>query len=418
MTTIPARGRLSRREERIPRPNAGIWPGLDTPPAARAKGYIAEQVFKQAIRKLPVRVILADGRRWGAGGPDAPVMRILRPKNFFARLGADAKIGFGEAYMVGDWDTTTLAELLTPFAEQLSSLVPQFLQPLRHVAERRQPKAERNTIEGSRENIGRHYDLSNDLFAAFLDPSMMYSAALFEPGDTLEQAQRRKLDGILDYAHVGPDSHVLEIGTGWGSLAIQAAQRGARVTTLTISQEQADLAQRRIAEAGVADRVQVLLRDYREAQGEYDAVVSVEMIEAVGPQYWKTYFAKLDQLTKPGGRVALQAITMQHERMMATRGSYTWIHKYIFPGGMIPSVRSIGANVADTSLKIVDQRSFGLDYAETLRQWGESFLANWSEIEGYGFDGTFKRMWEFYLGYCEAGFRAGHLDVYQFGMAR
>ncbi|MGH8921687.1 MAG: class I SAM-dependent methyltransferase, partial [Actinomycetes bacterium] len=281
---------------------------------------------------------------------------------------------------------------------------------------------ESNSVEGSRENIHRHYDLSNDLFATFLDETMSYSSAWFAPGsgdgpDDLADAQRRKIDGILDQAGVRSGQHVLEIGTGWGGLAIRAAQRGARVTTLTISAEQAKLAQERIAAAGVADRVQVLLRDYREARGSYDAVVSVEMIEAVGMEYWPTFFAALDRLLKPGGSVGLQAITMPHDRMLAARSDYSWIHKYVFPGGLIPSVEAIESNVAQhTGLRVAERRSIGPDYARTLAHWRTTFLSRWSEVAALGFDDTFRRMWEFYLAYSEAGFRVGYLDVQQFAL--
>jgi cyclopropane-fatty-acyl-phospholipid synthase len=403
----------------VPRPNEGLWPGLATPPKAPGKARIAEALFRRAVKGLPVCVVFPAGERIGAGGPDSPVMRIVRPAAFFHRLGAGSKIGFGESYMVGDWTTTDLADLLTPFAATLSTLIPPTLQRIgRRYAEARQPKEEVNTVEGSRENIHRHYDLSNDLFATFLDETMSYSAGWFADGsDDLVLAQERKIDGILDMAGVGPDSHVLEIGTGWGGLATRAAQRGARVTTLTISGEQASLAEERLTQAGVADRVQVLLRDYREAQGSYDAVVSVEMIEAVGVDYWPTYFAALDRLLKPGGRVGLQSITMPHDRMLAARGDYTWIHKYIFPGGLIPSVEAIEQNLRDhTGLRIAERRSLGPDYARTLAHWRETFMARWETVAGLGFDETFRRMWEFYLAYCEAGFRVGYLDVYQLSL--
>ncbi|MCW0214552.1 MAG: cyclopropane-fatty-acyl-phospholipid synthase family protein [Pseudonocardia sp.] len=412
---------MRRGDRSVPRPNEGVWPGLATPPEARVKGRIAEGLFRRAVRTLPVRVVFPGGERIGAGGPDAPVMRIVRPEAFFRRLGANSKIGFGESYMVGDWTTTSLPELLTPFAARLSTLIPPALQRLarRHV-EARQPTEEVNTVEGSRENIHRHYDLSNDLFSIFLDETMSYSAGWFADGsDDLVEAQHRKIDGILDMAGVRADQHILEIGTGWGGLAIRAAQRGARVTTLTISAEQARLAEERIEAAGMSDRVQVLLRDYREAQGSYDAVVSVEMIEAVGEGYWPTYFAALDRLLKPGGRVGLQSITMPHDRMVVSKEDYTWIHKYVFPGGLIPSVESIETNLAAHSgLRIVERRTLGQDYARTLHHWRERFLTRWQDVAGLGFDETFRRMWEFYLGYCEAGFRVGYLDVFQFSLAR
>ena len=411
-----------RRSNRhfVPRPNEGVWPGLATPTHAPVKARIAEALFRRAVKPLPVRVVFPGGERIGAGGPGSPVMRIVRPRAFFHRLGAGSKIGFGESYMVGDWTTTQLPELLAPFAAQLSTLIPPALQRIgRRYAEARQPREEHNTVDGSRENIHRHYDLSNELFATFLDETMSYSAGWFADGsDDLVLAQQRKIDGVLDMAGVGPGTHLLEIGTGWGGLATRAAQRGARVTTLTISAEQAKLAEERLLLAGVADRVQVLLRDYREAQGSYDAVVSVEMIEAVGEQYWPTYFSALDRLLKPGGRVGLQAITMPHDRMLASRGDYTWIHKYVFPGGIIPSVEAIEQNLRPTTLRVAERRSLGPDYARTLAHWRRTFLDRWETVAALGFDETFRRMWEFYLAYCEAGFAVGYLDVFQMQLRR
>ncbi|MBV9315723.1 MAG: class I SAM-dependent methyltransferase [Pseudonocardia sp.] len=405
----------------IPRPDKGVWPGLATPPCLPTRARIAESLFRRVVHPLEVQIVLPGGERLGAGGPGAPVMRIERPAAFFHRLGVGSKIGFGEAYMAGDWTSNQLADLLIPFAARLSILVPRILQrAFRRYTVQRQPREERNTIEGSRRNIQRHYDLTNDLFAAFLDKTMSYSSACFRAGsDDLADGQRHKIDSVLDMAEVGPGMHVLEIGTGWGELAIKAARRGARVTTLTISPTQARLAEERITNAGVDDRVQVLLRDYREVRGSYDAVVSVEMIEAVGDRYWPTYFAQLDELLRPGGRVGLQSITMPHDRMMASRGDYSWIHKYIFPGGMIPSVQAIEDNLRRHSqLRVAARRSFGQDYARTLEHWRRRFLSRWDDIAALGFDDTFRRMWEFYLAYCEAGFRVGYLDVYQFSLQR
>jgi cyclopropane-fatty-acyl-phospholipid synthase len=349
-------------------------------------------------------------------------MRLVRPASFYARIGADVKIGFGEGYMTGDWTTgadTDLADLLSAFAARLTRLVHPALQKLRFLVERTQPAHEENTAENSRSNISRHYDLSNELFEAFLDETMTYSSAWFEPGDDLHGAQLRKIDGILDLARVRSGMRVLEIGSGWGALAIRAArERGAHVTTLTLSTEQQALARKRAEEAGVADRVDVRLQDYRSATGQYDAVVSVEMIEAVGERFWPTYFSALDSLLAPGGRVGLQSITMPHDRLQATRRSYTWIHKYIFPGGIIPSLRAIEDTLAGhTRLSVVERRELGPHYARTLGLWRERFLDNWDRLEG-SFDDTFRRMWEFYLAYCEAGFRVGYLGVSQLGLAR
>ncbi len=214
-------------------------------------------------------------------------------------------------------------------------------------------------------------------------------------------------------------SRVLEIGTGWGTLAIEAARRGAQVTTLTLSAEQAALAQERVDAAGLSDRVEIRLQDYREADGSYDAIVSVEMIEAVGEEYWPTYFSTLDARLAPGGTVAIQAILMSHDRYLATRNSYGWIQKHVFPGGLIPSRRAIEETAQrHTTLRVSDVNTFGMHYAETLRRWRHRFNEQWWRVEGHGFDEVFRRRWEFYLAYCEAGFASGYLDVAQIRLER
>ena len=330
--------------------------------------------------------------------------------------------------MAGDWRAgpgTDLADLLTPFASRLTTMIPPALQRLRVFVDRRVPRDQENTLDGARSNIAAHYDLSNDLFAAFLDPTMTYSSAWFdesEPVETatrLEEAQLRKIDGLLDLASVRSGTRLLEIGTGWGALAIRAAGRGARVTTITLSREQLRLARERVESAGLAGLVEVRVQDYREVEGEYDAIVSVEMIEAVGEAYWPTYFVALDRLLAPGGRVAIQAITMDHERFLATRRSFGWIQKYIFPGGIIPSLRAVDdALTAHTTLRVTRQRELREHYARTLHLWRERFLDQWPRIHAQGFDETFRRMWEFYLAYSEAGFRSGYLGVSQLQLTR
>ena len=246
---------------------------------------------------------------------------------------------------------------------------------------------------------------------------MTYSCAWFAPdSDDLTAAQIRKVDAILDLAGVRDGTRLLEIGTGWGTLAIRAAQRGAHVTSLTISAEQKRLADERIQQAGVADRVDVVLRDYRHETGTYDAVASVEMIEAVGHQYWPDYFGAVDRLLRPGGRFALQAITMPHEQMLAIRYSQGWPHKYIFPGGELLSIPEIEHQVARTGMRITDRRSLCADYARTLRMWRDRFSDRWSDVANLGFDDVFRRMWVFYLSYFESGFRADYLNVWQLRM--
>jgi len=403
------------------------WPDVAAAHGSAPRAEVARLLLRAAAARLPIRVRLSDGRQFGSGGPDAPLMMVHNPAAFYTRVGAGGLIGFGESYMAGDWHCEDLTGLLTVFARHVGDLVPTPFQRLRGLAVRRQPAGDDQDKDGARRNIGRHYDLSNDFFALFLDESMTYSSALFEPGAggspvaadrLLGQAQRRKIDRLLDEARVGPGSRLLEIGTGWGELAIQAARRGATVRTVTISAAQHELAARRVAEAGLADQVSVELRDYREVDGEYDAICSVEMIEAVGDRYWDTYFARLDQLLAPGGRVALQAITMPHERMMASRRTYTWIQKYIFPGGLIPSVTAIEDSLSRTSLRVTGRHDFGEHYAETLRIWRDRFSARGDEVAALGFDEVFRRMWLFYLCYAEAGFRAGYLNVSQLTMGR
>ena len=389
-------------------------------PRAPLRAALTQFIFRAGVRKLPVRVMLPGGRSWGGGGPDTPVMYLARPAEFFRRIATDANIGLGEAYQAGDWHSPDLADLLTVFANRLATAVPPWAQTLRLRTQRLRRHPQANTIAAARRNAAAHYDLSNEMFAAFLDETMTYSAAMFAPGDTdLTRAQRRKIDTVLDDAEVRAGSEVIEIGTGWGALAVRAAQRGATITTLTLSAEQARLARRRAVDAGVADRVRILLKDYRQAQGQYDAVISVEMIEAVGAEHWPTFFATLDRLVKPGGRVALQTITMPHQRMRVSQHAYTWINKYIFPGGLIPSVQAIEEAISrHTALRVSERRDLGHDYAATLRHWRERFLANGATVARAGFDDTFRRGWEYYLAYCEAGFRAGYLGLSQFRLTR
>lgn len=392
----------------------------EAPVRAPVRGTAMRLLTRRMARFVDVRIVLPDGQALGATRPDAPEM-LVRDWRLFDRVGASFKIGVGEGFVAGEWEPgpgTDLADLLTPFAARLADLVPPGLARFRRLVEPRQPAHHRNDRDGSRANIAHHYDLSNDVFAAFLDETMTYSAAWFAPEDDpgmtgLAAAQRRKVDGILDLARVGPGSRVLEIGTGWGQLAIQAAGRGASVHTITLSSEQAGLARSRVAEADLADRVEVEVRDYRDIADTYDAVVSVEMIEAVGYEYWPGYFEALSEAVRPGGEVAIQAITMAHQRMLASRHAYGWIHKYIFPGGLIPSVEAIAEHAAAAGLRVTADRSLGADYARTLRLWRERFLARGEEVRRLGFDDRFAKVWEFYLAYSEAGFRSGHLDVRQ-----
>ncbi len=402
-----------------------LWPDVAHAPHSPVRAAVARQLFRRAAARLPLRVIEGNRPSYGGGGANAPVMRISSPTAFFHRIGATGTIGFGEAYMAGDWTAEDVAGVLTAFAENMHDLIPHVLQRLRHAVLRRQPESDDNTISGARANISRHYDLSNDLFALFLDESLTYSSALFagDPRDSAEQtlhdAQHRKIERLLDVAEVRDGSRLLEIGSGWGELAIRAAKRGADVTTITLSEEQATLARQRIAAEGLSDRARVQLCDYRQTEGTYDAVVSVEMIEAVGFNHWPDYFSAVDRRLAPGGRFGLQAITQDDRAVQASRDTYTWTRKYIFPGGQLPSVESIARTVRQhTSLRVADRYMFGGHYAETLRRWRERFDACGQQVRGLGFDDTFRRMWSLYLAYSEAGFRSGYIDVGQFTITK
>ncbi|MFE6645799.1 class I SAM-dependent methyltransferase [Nocardioides sp. NPDC057772] len=393
------------------------WPMLEEAPSGlvtRGAAAAAATLFRTATKRLGISVS-------EDGGPADIVLH--RPEEFYARIGRHGLIGFGEAYLTGAWDAPELGETLTVLCRDIRDLLPGWAQKAGAVYERRRGATDLNTPENAREHIGHHYDLSNDFFALFLDPTMSYSSALFSSLPSTEEdlaiAQHRKIDRILDEAGVGPGTRLLEIGTGWGELALRAAARGAQVTTVTLSVEQADLARRRIGAAGLGHRVDVELRDYRAVDGTYDAVVSVEMIEAVGERFWPVYFAKIDEVLAPGGTAVIQAITMPHDRMLATRNIETWITKYIFPGGLLPSTEAItGATETHTRLRMRSRLSFGPHYAETLRRWDLAVRERADEIRALGFDETFLRMWHFYLEYSRAGFAAGYIDVQQLTFTR
>ncbi|WP_203336754.1 SAM-dependent methyltransferase [Nocardioides limicola] len=400
-------------------------------PSARER--LTRQLLRVVAGRVPVDILLPDdtllpplprarGRRDHTGGAtDRPRLRLIEPDAFVRRLARDPKVGIGEGYTAGEWAAepgTDLAAALIPFAERLTDVLPAWLLRLRRLVDRPIPEDQHGALEHSQANVAAHYDLSNDLFAAFLDDSLTYSSALFDDSRPLAEqdltdAQLRKVHAALDLAGVGPGTDLVEIGTGWGTLAIEAARRGATVTSVTLSVEQADLARQRIDAAGLSGRVKVIVQDYREVTGDYDAVVSIEMIEAVGERFWPDYFGTLSRLVRPGGAVVLQSILMSHERYLATRHSYGWIQKHIFPGGLVPSLPAIEQHAEVAGLRVARQHAFGTDYAETLHRWRARFLAAWPTIRSDLFGDEFARTWEFYLAYCEAGFRTGYLDVAQ-----
>lgn len=275
-------------------------------------------------------------------------------------------------------------------------------------------KARRNTLERSKENIQEHYDLSNDFYQTFLDPSMTYSSALFHSfEDSLEQAQFNKIDRMLDLAKVGEGDTILEIGSGWGALALRAAQRGCHVKTITLSKEQYDYAKCLFEREGVSDQVEIALEDYRIQSGRYDAVLSCEMIEAVGHEYLDSYFQVISQSLKLEGRAVIQAITIPDERYESYSRNCDWIQKHIFPGGHLPSLNVIRKHMESAGgATVIKVEAFGHDYAETLRRWATSFNAAESTVDALGFDETFRRKWNYYLSYCEAGFDANLINVH------
>lgn len=431
---LESSGRSSASSSAPHTPASVLSRHVTVPPAPRApvQAMLAKAMVRHAAGQLAFSVADHGSGRASARLSNEPVLRLHRPASFYRRLGARGLIGFGEAFQAGDWDSDELSELLTVFAAGVDAFVPPWLQGVRgHSAAPRRPRAEKQTVEGALRNARHHYALPDELFRAFLDETMCYSSAIFPTGedgrliadgDALAEAQRRKIDRLLDLAGVRDGTSVLEIGTGWGELAVRAAKRGALVHAVTNMTEHGVYARDRAAQAGVSDRVRVDVRDYRELAAEpggYDAILSVEMIEAVGPGYWPTYFQVLERLLAPRGRIGLQAMTMPHDRMVRTSTTYTWIDKYIFPGGLIPSIEAIEQTLArHTSLRIQARDSFRDHYRATLAMWQARFNRNWLAVAGLGFDEIFRRTWNFYLAISEAGFAARYLDVHQFLIAR
>lgn len=337
------------------------------------------------------------------------------------RLLGNGSLGFAEAHMAGDWDSpdlATLLELAVLNEENLSDVASPstllgWLARGRHLLKR-------NTRAGSRRNIAFHYDLGNAFYRLWLDETMTYSSALYEQGtETLAEAQEAKYDRIIRELDIGPNDHVLEIGCGWGGFAERAVEKtGCRVTGLTLSKEQAEFARNRLAKAGMNDRAEIRIEDYRDVTGHFTKIVSIEMFEAVGEENWQTYFSRVRELLSEGGKAVVQVITIDERRFETYRRGADFIQTYIFPGGMLPSVTAFEAAARRTGLAVTDCFRFGRDYERTLLAWDRAFTAHWPRIAAMGFDERFFRMWRYYLHYCAAGFRTGRLDVVQFTMAR
>ncbi|HIQ42046.1 MAG TPA: class I SAM-dependent methyltransferase [Pseudomonas oleovorans] len=338
-------------------------------------------------------------------------------------VAGNGSIGAGEAYTHGYWSTPDLTAVVRIFVANLDVLdaMESGLARLGRPLIQGLHWLNRNTRQGSRRNIAAHYDLGNDLFEQFLDPTMMYSAAMFLRGDdSLQQAQLNKLQRICEKLALQPSDHLLEIGTGWGSMAIYAAsQYGCRVTTTTLSREQYAYTERRIREQGLEDRVTLLLEDYRDLEGQYDKLVSIEMIEAVGHRFLPTYFEQCARLLKPEGLMLLQAITIRDQRYDQARQSVDFIQRYIFPGGALPSMHKMLEVISrHTDLNLHHMEDFGLHYARTLRLWRENLSQARQRLEQLGYDDYFYRLWEFYLCYCEGGFLERTIGTAQLLLAK
>jgi cyclopropane-fatty-acyl-phospholipid synthase len=347
-------------------------------------------------------------------GPEA-TLRVHSPMRLLRRVLLRGDIGFAESYMRGDWESPNLAALLLLLVQNEQALAAQsrasalvsWLNRLRH-------RMNRNSLRGSRRNIAAHYDLGNSFYRLWLDPSMTYSSALFDNGETdLEQAQRRKYERLLDMLGAQPGQRILEIGCGWGGLAVEAAKRGLFVTGITLSREQLAFARQRAREAGVDGSVELRLQDYRQLSETYDHIVSIEMLEAVGEENWDSYTSTLRRCLEPGGRAALQFITIEESAFEGYRRNPDFIQRYIFPGGMLPTLTRFRAAVEASGLRTVRADLFGGDYASTLLEWHRRFLQSEPEVERMGFDERFRRMWKYYLAYCEAGFRSGRIELAQ-----
>ena len=378
---------------------------------ALAKRLVLKQLAKLECGSLA----LADGEERFSFGEDESTAKMaagirVEDGSFYGDIAFGGSVGAGEAYMRGAWqcdDLVSLVRILLRNRHVLQGMergAARLTRPLQKLFHR----VNRNTRTGARRNIAAHYDLGNEFFALWLDESMMYSSAIFpDPSVSLADAQRHRLDIVCERLGLGPRDHVVEIGTGWGGFAIHAARKhGCRVTTTTISREQYELASQRVREAGLEDRITLLREDYRDLQGRYDKLVSIEMIEAIGHAQYDTYFRKCGELLRPGGRMLIQAITIADRQYEYAKRHVDFIKRYIFPGGGLPSVSAMTGSIARVSnLLVTGVADIGRDYALTLRHWRRNFFERIEEVRAMGYPEEFIRMWEFYLTYCEGGFR-------------
>ena len=397
--------------------------------SARVGEKIAREAIFRLLSKLQVgSLTLHEGpcsHHFGSvDKPHEPQAEVhIHSPAVYSQMLTGGSIGSGEAYMKGYWSSPDAMDVMRIFSANLVLLnkfdasQSVFVKLALKIAHR----FNRNTYKGSQLNIAAHYDLGNEFFQLFLDPTMMYSSALFsDKSASLEVASETKLDELCQQLELKSDDHLLEIGTGWGGMAIHAAKNfGCRVTTTTISQEQYDFASARVSEEGLEGQITLLCEDYRNLTGEYDKLVSIEMIEAVGHDFYQNYFRMCSGLLKPNGKMVIQAITMADQRYKEARDSVDFIKRYIFPGGCLPSVAVMAQHIArDTDMQIVHLRDITNDYAETLAHWRQRFLANLEAVRGMGFSEEFVRMWDFYLCYCEGGFRERVISTVQLAFAK
>ena len=397
--------------------------------SARVGEKIAREAIFRLLSKLQVgSLTLHEGpcsHHFGSiDKPHEPQAEVhIHSPAVYSQMLTGGSIGSGEAYMKGYWSSPDAMDVMRIFSANLVLLnkfdasQSVFVKLALKIAHR----FNRNTYKGSQLNIAAHYDLGNEFFQLFLDPTMMYSSALFsDKSASLEVASETKLDELCQQLELKSDDHLLEIGTGWGGMAIHAAKNfGCRVTTTTISQEQYDFASARVREEGLEGQITLLCEDYRNLTGEYDKLVSIEMIEAVGHDFYQNYFRMCSGLLKPNGKMVIQAITMADQRYKEARDSVDFIKRYIFPGGCLPSVAVMAQHIArDTDMQIVHLRDITNDYAETLAHWRQRFLANLEAVRGMGFSEEFVRMWDFYLCYCEGGFRERVISTVQLAFAK
>ncbi|WP_164072762.1 SAM-dependent methyltransferase [Stenotrophomonas maltophilia] len=403
-----------------------LTPSVALPRAGALDAFLRRRLLAQLapmhdgqlrVRDAFGEVLLGDGQ-----GPLQATVTIDDPA-FYRKVAAQGSVGAGESYIYGDWRCDDLVALVRLLVRNRDLLDGMERGPARAAGWllRGWNRLRRNSREGSRRNIAAHYDLGNDFFALFLSPDLMYSSALYAQADEpLEVASTRKLDRICQQLQLQPGDRVVEIGTGWGGFAVHAARHyGCHVTTTTISAEQHALAVQRVQDAGLQERVTVLMQDYRDLQGQFDKLVSIEMIEAIGAEFLDTYMGTLQRLLKPDGVALLQAITIEDHRYEQARRSVDYIKRFVFPGSFIPSINAImAAKTRASDLQLIAQQDFGHSYALTLRAWRQRFLAQRAAVQAQGFDERFCRLWEFYLAYCEGGFLERSIGVSHLLLAR